>query len=186
MAPAYRFYRRALSLEHTASAARAAPGEVVVWRPSWTRVPPLVVRRPVNWVWWLFHNLHVFRSRAFCVIVVAREGRLVHRSTVFPPYFRFPFMGEHDEQIGDTWTDEAMRGHGLAGVGIRAALAGAARDDGHAWYVVEEYNHASIRAAEKEGFELVGHGSRRSRLGVRVFGYYAFTEQRPVRGADAS
>ena len=150
--------------------------ELSVWRPSWRRVPPPLLRSTVNWVWWLFHNLHVFRSRAFAVILVSREGQLVHRSSMFPPYFRFPFMGSADVQIGDTWTDPSARGQGMATAAIGVALTLPVRRDGHAWYVVEEDNRASIRAVEKAGFALVGRGERLPRLGVRAFGYYAITE----------
>jgi RimJ/RimL family protein N-acetyltransferase len=139
-------------------------------------VPPPLLRSRVNWVWWLFHNLHVFRSRAFFVILVSREGRLLHRSSVFPPYFRFPFMRQADVQIGDTWTDEAERGRGIATEAIAVALALPLRRDGDAWYVVEETNRASIRAVEKAGFALVGRGRRLARLGLKALGYYAITE----------
>jgi RimJ/RimL family protein N-acetyltransferase len=84
-------------------------------------------------------------------------------------------MQPGDIQIGDTWTDESARGHGLAGVAIRWALTAAA-EGGQAWYVAEERNSASIRVVEKEGFELVGRGARRPRLGVRLLGYYAITD----------
>lgn len=176
-APApYLFYRRDI-----AGAARQAPdtaggGRVLVWRPSWRRVPPPLIRSRVNWVWWLFHNLHVFRSRAFCVILVVRDGRLLHRSNVFPPYFRFPFMRKRDMQIGDTWTDERERGRGIATAVIGVALARAAQRDGDAWYIVEANNRASIRAVEKAGFTLVGRGTRLPRLGLKPLGYYAITE----------
>jgi RimJ/RimL family protein N-acetyltransferase len=127
-------------------------------------------------VWWLFHNLHVFRSRAFCVILIVREGRLLHRSSVFPPYFRFPFMRHADLQIGDTWTDERERGRGIATAAIDVALSVAEQRDGDCWYIVEESNRASIRAVEKSGFTLVGRGRRLPRVGLKPLGYYALTE----------
>ena len=176
-APApYLFFRRSV-----ADAARQLPdavagGRVVVWRPSWRRVPPSLIRSRVTWVWWLFHNLHVFRSRAFCVILVVRDNRLLHRSSVFPPYFRFPFMRSVDVQIGDTWTDPRERGRGIATAVIGVALAVPGRRDGDAWYIVEENNRASIRAVEKAGFTLVGRGRRLPRLGLKPLGYYAITE----------
>ena len=172
----YLFYRRSISAAERQIPEAIAGGQVALWRPSWGRVPPPLLRSRVNWVWWLFHNLHVFRSRAFAVILVSREGRLIHRSSVFPPYFRFPFMRHADVQIGDTWTDEAERGRGIATAAIGVALALPRQRDGDAWYVVEEENRASIRAVEKAGFALVGRGKRLPRLGVRALGYYAITE----------
>jgi RimJ/RimL family protein N-acetyltransferase len=85
-------------------------------------------------------------------------------------------MRQADVQIGDTWTDESERGHGIATAAIDVALASLDRRDGHAWYVVEEDNWASIRAVEKAGFALVGRGARLPRLGLRALGYYVITE----------
>jgi RimJ/RimL family protein N-acetyltransferase len=103
-----------------------------------------------------------------------KDGRVVHRSTLFPPFFRFPFMQRHDLQIGDTWTDPSERGRGLAGVAVRIARA-TVPTDGRVWYIVDEKNTASIRVIEKAGFELLGRGTRRARLFIRVLGYYALT-----------
>jgi len=172
----YRFYRRSISDAAPQVSPVISEGQVTLWRPSWRRVPPALLRSRVTWVWWLFHNLHVFRSRAFSTILVSREGRLLHRSSVFPPYFRFPFMRQADVQIGDTWTDESVRGRGIATAVIGVALTLPARRDGDAWYIVEDDNRASIRAVEKAGFALVGRGERLPRLGLRALGYYAITE----------
>jgi RimJ/RimL family protein N-acetyltransferase len=172
----YLFYRRGVPDAAGQVPAAIAGGQVTLWRPSWRRVPPPLLRSRVNWVWWLFHNLHVFRSRAFTVILVSREGRLIHRSSVFPPYFRFPFMRQADVQIGDTWTDEGERGRGIATAAIGVALALPQSRGGDVWYVVEEHNRASIRAVEKAGFALVGRGDRFPRLGLKALGYYAITE----------
>jgi RimJ/RimL family protein N-acetyltransferase len=176
-APApYLFYRRSVADAERYVPEQIAGGRVTFWRPSWRHAPPPPIRSRVNWAWWLFHNLHVFRSRGFCVILVSRAGRLVHRSSVFPAYFRFPFMRRDDVQIGDTWTDASERGRGIATAVIGVALALPQRRDVDAWYIVEQSNAASIRAVEKAGFTLVGRGNRLPRLGLRAHGYYAITE----------
>ena len=53
-------------------------------------------------VWWLFHILHVFWNRDYALFVIRQNGKIVHRSVITPGYFRFPFMGKHDVQVGDT------------------------------------------------------------------------------------
>jgi RimJ/RimL family protein N-acetyltransferase len=173
----FRIYRR--SPPRLDEVALEAPDDVTVtvWRPAWTSVPPAPIRAPVTWVWWLFHLLRVFRSRAFGVVIVTRAGRLLHRSTVFPPFFRFPFMGARDVQVGDTWTADEARGRGLAGLALRAAVS-VTPAGGDVWYVVHESNAASIRVVEKAGFALVGHGVRRARFGLPLLGFYEIT--RPV------
>ena len=85
-------------------------------------------------------------------------------------------MGPADVQIGDTWTDPSARRRGYATAAIGVALTLPVRRDGHAWYVVEENNRASIRAVEKAGFALFGRGARLPRFGLRALGYYAITE----------
>ena len=172
----YLFYRRSIADIALHVPELIVGAELSVWRPSWRRVPPPLLRSRVNWVWWLFHNLHVFRTRAFAIVLVSRDGQLLHRSSVFPPYFRFPFMGPADVQIGDTWTDPSARGRGYATAAIGVALTLPVRRDGHAWYVVDENNRASIRAVEKAGFALFGRGARLPRFGLRALGYYAITE----------
>jgi RimJ/RimL family protein N-acetyltransferase len=149
---------------------------LLIWRPSWKRVPPVSLRTPIHWLWWLFHILRVFRSPDFCVICLERDGRLAHRTTVFPPFFRFPFMAPHDLQIGDTWTAKQSRGRGLAGLGVRSAISLSRARNRRYWYVVHRTNYASIRVIEKEGFALVGWGRRCPRLGLRILGYYSITE----------
>jgi RimJ/RimL family protein N-acetyltransferase len=174
-------YRRAMRAQPAPSVPNG--DAVTEWRPSWTGIPPALARTGTTWIWWLFHNLRVFRSRRFRVLMIVRDGRLLHRSTVFPPFFRFPFMARDDVQIGDTWTAEDARGRGLAGLGLRAALESTEAPGANAWYVVHESNHASIRVVEREGFELVGRGVRRPRFGSSLLGYYAITA--PANGGGA-
>jgi RimJ/RimL family protein N-acetyltransferase len=186
----FRVYRRAMRAQPAPSvpSVPSVPSgdSVTEWRPSWTGVPPALVRTGTTWIWWLFHNLRVFRSRRFRMLMIVRDGRLLHRSTVFPPFFRFPFMARSDVQIGDTWTVEDARGRGLAGLALRAAIESTDVPGANAWYVVHESNHASIRVVEREGFELVGRGVRRPRLGSSLLGYYAITAPSPATGGGAS
>ena len=97
---------------------------------------------------------------------------MIHRSGIFPGYFRFPFMAADDLQIGDTWTQPEYRGQGLATFAIQK-IAEAFRKPGRTfWYVVEQENRASIRAVEKAGFEMLGEGNRTKRFGIRALGAY--------------
>jgi RimJ/RimL family protein N-acetyltransferase len=169
------FYVRARSRPLAEQSSKGSE-QVRVWRPSWTRIPPRPLRSLANWLWWLFHILRVFRTREFAVLFIEHEGRLVHRTVIFPPFFRFPFMRPEDLQIGDTWTEESARGQGIAGSAVRAALTLVGPSPGRVWYVVEAGNGASIRVVEKASFRLSGLGGRCSRLGLRLLGYYAITE----------
>jgi RimJ/RimL family protein N-acetyltransferase len=152
------------------------------WEPRlahWSGTPG----RKVDLVWWLFHQLHVFRNGEFSVCRIWTDSQLVHRSTVFPPFFRFPFMAPDDLQIGDTWTMPSERGRGLAASAIHHILLARARPGRAFWYVVSEDNAASIKVIEKCGFELHGTGVRTRRLGLSVLAEFRLTHPRSVAGA---
>jgi glycosyltransferase involved in cell wall biosynthesis/ribosomal protein S18 acetylase RimI-like enzyme len=142
-----------------------------LWSPSITRLTPPGAPAGVYGVWLLFHFLRVFWNRGYAVLLVRHADRVVHRSLVTPGYFRFPFMGRDDLQIGDTWTDPEYRGRGLAAFAIRRILAARGSPTSY-WYVVEPDNTPSIRAAEKAGLRRVGSGVRRKRYGLHALGSF--------------
>jgi len=153
-----------------------------VWRPGLMRiVPPGLPRFPFV-AWWVMHFLGGFSNRDYSVLMVHCGGELVHRSVVFPRYFRFPFMGATDLQIGNTWTSEQHRGRGLAAFAIQAIRDRDPRPDRVYWYVCEQTNIPSIRVVEKLGFRKAGDCVRVSRFGLRLLGAFIITEPSPVRG----
>jgi len=96
-----------------------------------------------------------------CGALLIYEGeRLAHYSNYTPRYWRFPFLADDDLQIGDTWTDPAYRGRGLALFALQTLEASLERPNRSLWYVVGELNQPSIRVAEKAHFTLAGEGTR--------------------------
>src|SRR5437868_9514403 len=87
---------------------------VVLWRPSPLEATPPGVKGVAFKIWWAFHHFRIFANRAYALMLIYDGDRLVHRSGVYPRYFRFPFMSDQDLQIGNTWTDPQYRGKGLA------------------------------------------------------------------------
>lgn len=164
------FYRRpadALPLEIDLPAGVT----VRIWRPSEHGLPPRGSRaRPSNWVWWAFDALGVFAGRDFSELTLWHDGRRLHRLIVSPRWFRFPFMGRDDLQLGDLWTRPDARGQGLARAAIAEALL--TRQANQVWYVVEAGNVASVRLAESAGFQLLGAGRRTRPLGLRAAGRF--------------
>jgi len=156
----------------------------VFWRPHGVSVFPPGGFSLRFLIWWAFHHLGVFYNRDYAVFLMFDGPRLVHRSCIFPGFFRFPFMGPEDLQVGDTWTHPDLRGKGLATHALRAITGGKGGTGRNFWYVVEASNQASIRAVEKAGFERVGMGSKRPRAGLRVLGYYAIENEITLRGQD--
>lgn len=170
----HRFYLR--TLEAVPAAPALPPGvRVAFWRPRDAFTPPAAIRSKVNRVWALFDRAGVFANGDFAVIQLYEGDRLLHRAGIFPGFFRFPFMALDDLQVGDTWTDPAARGRGLATLAIGLVLAQCGRPGRRFWYLVEEANAPSIRVIEKAGFTLAGTGARLPRAGVSALGYYAIT-----------
>jgi RimJ/RimL family protein N-acetyltransferase len=158
--------------------ALADPGySCELWKPSLGALTPSGLPLLPFGVWWLFHHFKVFSNRGYALFLIRRRGEVVHRSVVTPGYLRFPFMRKGDLQVGDTLTEPGERGKGLAVFALRAILSSDDLTDRPYWYVVERDNAASIRAAEKAGFQLAGEGTRTKRLGLRALGSYVIRKE---------
>ena len=143
-----------------------------VWRPSLFATVPAGLSFTPFFVWWIFHQLRVFTNRNYSICVIYDGTKLVHRSCVFPRYFRFPFMSKDDLQIGDTWTDPSYRGQGLAKFGLQEAVRQNSRPGQRFWYVVDCDNTPSINVATSLGFGLNGEVRRTRRCGLRLLGVF--------------
>lgn len=151
--------------------------EFEVWSPTLSRIAPSSTPRTPYVAWWLFDRCHVFRNRDYSVVLGWHRGEVVHRTGVFPGYFRFPFMAHDDLQLGDVWTSPAHRGRGLAVHGLRVAMTTLTqRRDRLFWYLSLETNTASIRAAERVGLVFHAHATRTRRLGLRALGAFELSK----------
>jgi GNAT superfamily N-acetyltransferase len=143
-----------------------------LWRPRALHLVPRGMSLVPFTIWWGFHHAGIFYNRDFGILTIRYRRHMVHRSCVFPGFFRFPFMAKDDLQVGDTWTDPAHRNRGLAAFALQEILRLSARSGRRFWYLVEEENTPSIRAVEKAGFTCCARGLKHPRLGLRFFGYY--------------
>jgi GNAT superfamily N-acetyltransferase len=120
----------------------------------------------------LMHYLHVFHARDYRLLLIWAGETLAHRTCVFPPDFRFPFMAQTDLQLGYTFTDPAHRGKGLATFAIGEAVRALAQPGRKFWYLVDAENVPSVKAIERAGFTLAGEGRKHARLGLNLLGSY--------------
>jgi len=146
--------------------------KIYMWRPSSTRIVPLGISFKPFFVWWLFHQFRIFANHDFAIFLIYDGIKLIHRSGVFPGYFRFPFMEKDDLQIGDIWTHASHRGKGLATYAIQQILKHFIKPGRRFWYIVEKNNLPSIVTIEKAGFSKVGEGNRIKRFGLSILGVY--------------
>jgi RimJ/RimL family protein N-acetyltransferase len=123
-------------------------------------------------IWWAFHYARIFSNRKYGVFSIFGDNLTIHRSCIFPGYFRFPFMHKDDLQIGDTWTSPDYQKQGLATFALKKICELFAKDGRTFWYVVEEGQYSSIRVVEKAGFSRVGEGFRTKRFGLSIFGSF--------------
>lgn len=131
-------------------------------------------------IWSLvFHHGRVFRNRGYELLLIRKGSELVHRSCIFPGYFRFPFMAAQDLQVGDTWTAPSERGKGLAAWALSAILRRLATADRTIWYICDHDNKASIRVARKTGMKVVGRGIRTRRFGLSLLGTFQIIDCNP-------
>lgn len=183
--PVYLFYRAA----GPSSRPRTPPPGYSweFWRPSPASAAPSglpAAERNRFRLRWLLHHMRVFPNRDYAVLVVRRGEELVHYSGITGRYWRFPFMAADDLQIGDTWTHPDHRGKGVAGFAVHSVLAAMGRPGRRIWYVVEEINAPSIRAAEGAGMTLYARGVWRRPLNIKLIGSYAIREIIIPRGAS--
>src|SRR6185437_4610325 len=135
--PEFLFYRRA---PDPGVPAEVWPEglEAELWCPRWNQALPQGMTNPALRVWWLMHMTRAFANRDYAILVVREAATVVHRSFVFPGYFRFPFQARQDLQVGDTWTAESHRGRGLALHALRSILRLAQGPAGRQlWYITE-------------------------------------------------
>jgi RimJ/RimL family protein N-acetyltransferase len=151
--------------------------EYVLWRPSSSSIVPSGVPITPFAVWWGMHQLKVFANQDYGLFLIYHGRKLVHRSGIFPRYFRFPFMGDLDLQVGDTWTTPEYRGRGLATFALGKTVELCVKPGRKVWYVVAEDNYSSVRVVKKVGFALIGRGIKKKRLGVSSLGSYVIQSE---------
>ncbi len=139
-----------------------------VWSPARDGFPPAPLWRR-NVLWWLMDRMGLFARRDFAEITLWQGDDLLHRLILTPRWYRFPFMAPGDLQVGDIWTHPAVRGQGLARLGVEQALAFA---QGRVWYVTGTQHRASIALATGMGFRPAGHGYRSSPFALHAAGRF--------------
>lgn len=153
--------------------------QFAVLRPTMRTVFRCVPSYPLFIVWWAFHRSGVFSNKDFSMIALLEGGRILHRTCVFPRFYKFPFMGKNDVQLGEIWTRGDFRHRGIASKAINCVLNLESYRNKTLWYVVEEDNADSIRLAERAGFLKYSAAEKKRRLGISALGEYQIHMGKP-------
>lgn len=122
------------------------------WRPSLNRfIPPRKSKKYV--MYWLFHYLRVFKNRDYAALLLYDKQTLITSFLIVPAYYKWPFMGKNDLQFTYVMTHKNYRGKGLAATALMYAMKKFYHSGRSFWYVTDTENEASMRVAEKLGFE---------------------------------
>jgi ribosomal protein S18 acetylase RimI-like enzyme len=160
------------------NALRVAAGDVIVrhWQAGQPKGPAGFSMGKAAAIYTGFHRLRIFRNRNYGALCIdTADGELIHVSSIFPSYFRFPFMQQNDLQIGATYTHPKARGRKLAQLALVEAARHLMKPGRTIWYLTEAANTASVKAVEAAGFSYVGEGAKMPRLGIRAIGAYQLT-----------
>ena len=150
-------------------------GDFVQLRPTLRNVLKYAAHYRPLLAWFFFHCFRVFYNRSFSMICYLKDDEMIHRSCVFPGFYKFPFMNKNDLQLGEIWTHEDARRKGVATRAIGHLLSLDCYEGRAFWYVVKENNADSIRLAERFGFSLYCRAQKKSRMGVSFLGRYELT-----------
>lgn len=173
-------YEGPVDAVHLAKLRTATPDHISqVWRPGGgLSTPPGCAGRSYR-IYAAFHHLRVFGNRDYSALVLSRPNEKPdHVSSVFPRFFRFPFMAKEDIQIGATHTLESARGQGLARRAILEILAAHAMPGRKFWYLTEAKNTASCSVIEGAGFSLFGVGAKEPGLALKLISVYRVSEKK--------
>lgn len=149
---------------------------ISIWQPgndmfSLPNVSPVILV-----AWQLCHYAGIFKNKELSIFMIHYKSVAIHRSVIYPKYFRYPFMNNSDLQIGNTWTHPDHRGKGLASFAINYIVRKLGKPGRRFWYVVDKNNASSIRVIEKCHFNKYGEGIRTKRCNTLLLGSFVIVK----------
>ena len=146
------------------------------WVPTCDHLVPRGMSCFPYLLWSFLHYLRIFHNRDYSIFLVFHNDRIIHQSIITPGYFRFPFMAFDDLQIGDVWTDEKHRGKGITICAIRNIVNHHSKPGRKFWYIVDQGNIPSIKAAERAGLVEICQGVKKKLFGLNLLATFRKTD----------
>ncbi len=113
------------------------------------------------YLFWFF-----FTKGQYRIIYVKKDNTIIHYTHILPKFFKFPFMGSNDLEIGPSWTDEQYRGKGIFPA-VMAYAFGYFKEEKRTFHAFAHIdNIPSQKAILKVGFSKWMNGYKTEKLGI--------------------
>lgn len=100
------------------------------------------------------------------IIYLKKNEIIIHYTHILPKFFKLPFLGFNDLEIGPSWTEEAYRGKGIFPNVIRYIVE-TFKDEKRCFYMFSHVdNKSSQKAIQKAGFDMWHCGYKTYFLGI--------------------
>jgi len=100
------------------------------------------------------------------IIYLKKDDNIIHYTHILPKFFKLPFLGKNDLEIGPSWTKESYRGKGIF-PGVINYVIQSFKEKGRKFYIFADIdNISSQKAIEKARFYMCGNGYKTDFLGI--------------------
>jgi len=144
--------------------------ELIFWSPSLFQIKPILFPFMPFFIWYIFHYLGIFGNKNYRIYYLKNKTNILHKTLIFPKFYRFPFMNKHDLQLGDIFTEKSLRGKGVASKAANFIIN--KYKNKNFWFLCDENNISSILIAHNNNFKLKGYGYKVTPFGLNIFSYF--------------
>lgn len=144
------------------------------WSPKKLNIKPIFLPYFPFTLWFIFHHLKVFKNNNYKIYYLELNNKIVHKTVVFPKFFRFNFMKKNDLQLGDIFTSKDLRGKGIASKVLNNIIYSNSSHD--FWFLCDENNLSSVKIAYNNKFKLIAYGYKITPLRLNIFSYYKISK----------
>jgi len=100
------------------------------------------------------------------IIYLKKDNDIIHYTHILTKFFKLPFLGVNDLEIGPSWTKKSYRGKGIFPSVIHYVIQ-YFKEQGRDFYIFSHIdNLASQKAIKKSGFYLWAKGHKTDFLGI--------------------
>ncbi len=100
------------------------------------------------------------------IIYIKKDDDIIHYTHILPKFFKLPFLGLNDLEIGPSWTKETYRGREIFPAVINYTVQ-SFKEKGRDFYIFAHIdNIASQKAIKRAGFHMWANGYKTDFFGI--------------------